>query len=264
MEVYKVIVDRTRQLIQLLVVLPILLPISVNLAYAQVLSLGWEEWQPYQYKDSNETVTGLDIELVQAIAYNIDHELTLVELPWKRHLKNVEHGRTDLAASASKTPEREAFAFFSEPYRSESVVMYVRKADTEKYQFNSLREIIGTDFILAVTRGYYYGEEYEALKDDPEFTKHIREVNDNQFAQRLLLKNRVDGFLEDPVAATVELREEGLLNKVSVHMPIYSDDIYVMFSKKSTNPDLVTEFNRSLAELKANGVIDRIMDKYLN
>ena len=257
------ILDRTRQIIQVLGVIGLLLAASANEAFSQELSLGWEDWKPYQYKDDNETVTGLDIELVQAIVRNIDRELTLVELPWKRHLNNVKQGRTDLAASASKTPEREEYAFFSEPYRTESAVMYVRKEDADMYRFNSLKEIIGTDFKLAVTRGYYYGEEFESLKDDPEFKTNIREVNDNQFAQRQLMKKRVDGFLEDPVAATVELREENLLEKVSVYMPIYSDNIYVMFSKKSTKPEMVIEFNRSLAELKANGVIDKIMDRYL-
>jgi polar amino acid transport system substrate-binding protein len=244
-------------------IISVLFSIAPNHAMAEELSMGWEDWQPYQYKDSNQIVTGLDIELMQAIFGNINQQITLFELPWKRHLNNVESGRTDIAASASKTPEREQYAFFSDPYRTESAVMYIRKADASKYAFDSLRGIIGTDFKLAVTRGYYYGEEFAELMNDPEFKKHVQEVNDNQLAQRQLVRNRVDGFLEDPIAATIELRVEGLLDKVSNHMPIYSDDIYAMFSKKSTSPDLVDAFNKSLAELRANGTYDRIMDKYL-
>lgn len=254
---------RCKNLMQALCAVSILLSTSLNHAVAQELTLGWTDWQPYLYKDSNQVVTGLDIELMQAIFENIGYKITLVELPWKRHLNNVEQGRTDLAASASKTPEREQYAFFSDPYRTESAVMYIRKEDVGKYEFDSLRGIIGTDFTLAVTRGYYYGEEYEELKNDPEFKKRIREVNDDQFAQRQLVRERVDGFLEDPIAATIELRDEGLLEKVSVHMPIYADDIYVMFSKKSTTSDMVKAFNKSLAELRANGVYDQIIDKYL-
>ena len=193
----------------------------------------------------------------------MDYSVTLSELPWKRHLSNVEQGRTDLAASASRTPEREQYAFFSDSYRTESVVMYIRKEDAGKYEFDSLQGLIGTDFTLAVTRGYYYGEEFEELMNDPQFKKRIVEVNDNQLAQRQLARKRVDGFLEDPIAATIELRDEGLLEEVSTHMPIYSDDIYVMFSKKSTSPDIVEAFNISLAELKTNGTYDQIINKYL-
>jgi polar amino acid transport system substrate-binding protein len=244
-------------------IISVLFSIAPNHAMAEELSMGWEDWQPYQYKDSNQVVTGLDVELMQAIFKNIGYQISLAELPWKRHLNNVEQGRTDLAASASKTPEREQYAFFSDPYRTESAVMYIRKADAGKYEFDSLRGIIGTDFNLAVTRGYYYGEEFADLMKDPEFKKRVQEVNDNQLAQRQLVRNRVDGFLEDPIAAAIELRIEGLLDKVSNHMPIYSDDIYAMFSKKSTSPKLVEAFNNSLVELRTNGTYDRIMDKYL-
>lgn len=241
----------------------ILLSASVNQATAAEFSLGWEDWQPYQYKDDSQTVTGLDVELMQAIFKNMDHELSLIELPWKRHLNNVSSGRTDLAASASKTAEREKYAMFSDPYRSESAVMFIRKEDSGKYQFDTLKGIIGTDFKLAVTRGYYYGEEFEGLMKDPAFQKNVQEVNDNQLAQRQLVRNRVDGFLEDPIAASIELRDEGIRDQVVVHMPIYADDIYAMFSKKSTSPELVEAFNKSLAELRSNGEYDRIMDKYL-
>lgn len=237
--------------------------ISMNSAVAQEVSLGWEDWQPYQYKNAKEEVTGLDIELMQAILENIGYQVTLHELPWKRHLNNVETGRTDLAASASKTPEREQYAYFSDPYRTESVVMYIRAEDSGNHKFDSLQGIIGSEFTLAVTRGYYYGEEFEELMKNPEFKKHIREVNDNQLAQRQLVRNRVDGFLEDPIAASIELGDEGLLDKVSIHMPIYSDDIFAMFSKKSTSMEMVEAFNKSLAELKKNGTYDQIMSKYL-
>ena len=119
------------KLMRALAVIGALLSISANHAAAQELTLGWEDWQPYQYQDSNQNVTGLDIELMRAILDNMDDRVTLTELPWKRHLNNVEAGRTDLAASASKTPEREQYAFFSDAYRTESAVMYIRKADGE-------------------------------------------------------------------------------------------------------------------------------------
>jgi polar amino acid transport system substrate-binding protein len=245
-------------------VISALLFLSTNFVLAEELSFGWEDWQPYQYKDSDGQVTGLDIELSQAIFGNFDYQLALQEMPWKRHLNSIEDGSTDIAASASKTPEREEYALFSDPYRTESAVMYIRKADAGIYKFDSLEDIIGSEFKLAVTRGYYYGEEFGELMKNSEFKKNIREVNDNQLAQRQLSLNRVDGFLEDPIAATLELKEEGLLDKVEILMPVYSDNIYIMFSKKSVSPDIVKSFNSSLAELRANGVYDQIMNKYLN
>jgi len=42
-----------------------------------------------------------------------------------------------------------------------------------------------------------------------------------------------------------------------------SDDIFVMFSKKSTALKMIDDFNQSLAAIKAEGVYDQILTKYM-
>ncbi len=44
---------------------------------------------------------------------------------------------------------------------------------------------------------------------------------------------------------------------------IHTGAIHVMFSKKSASPKIVDAFNKSLAQLKSDGTIDKIMIKYL-
>ncbi|MGH1353169.1 MAG: substrate-binding periplasmic protein [Methyloligellaceae bacterium] len=236
--------------------------VSQPFAMADSLSLGWEDWKPYQYESPDGDLTGLDIDLVKAVFENQGKTLKFVQLPWKRHLGNVEAGLIDLAASASRTPEREQYAYFSDPYRSESAALFIRKADQNKYQFSSLDDIIGTNFSLAVVRGYYYGEKFSQLMKNADFRKHVHEVNDNQLAQRQLVRGRVDGFLEDPIAASFELEEEGLADQVINVLPIYSDDIYVMFSKKTLSEADVEAFNKSLAEVRKAGHYDEIIGRY--
>lgn len=249
----------SRKLVVFLCWLVFVLPLS---AVADSLSLGWEDWKPYQYQSSDGELTGLDIEMVKAVFDSQGKSLKFLQLPWKRHLDNLESGHIDLAASASKTPEREQFAYFSDPYRTESAALFIRKTDQDKYQFSSLQDIIGTDFSLAVTRGYYYGEEFSQLMENPDFRKQVQEVNDNQLAQRQLVRGRVDGFLEDPIAATVELEEEGVADQVVNILDIYSDGIYVMFSKKTKTEADVESFNKGLSEIRRSGVYDEIMAKY--
>jgi polar amino acid transport system substrate-binding protein len=47
--------------------------ISMNPAAAQEVSMGWEDWQPYQYRNDRQEVTGLDVELMQAIFENMGY-----------------------------------------------------------------------------------------------------------------------------------------------------------------------------------------------
>ncbi len=60
--------------------------------------MGWESWEPFQYKNDQGEVTGLDIELISAIMGNIDRKISFKEMPWKRHLTLLEGGRVHIAA----------------------------------------------------------------------------------------------------------------------------------------------------------------------
>lgn len=232
-------------------------------ACSNPLLMGWEPWEPYQYQ-INEQLTGLDIELIRTILKNSQCDVTFKEMPWKRHLTEIEKGRVDLAAGASKTSEREVYANYSAPYRTESAVLYVRKGESNSLKYAELKDIINSSFRLGVARGYYYGENYAQLLKQPKFKAQIHDVTDGNLNYKKLLKKRIDGFLDDPFAATARLRREGLQDQIEIHpMKIYSDDIFVMFSKKSVEPGIIDAFNQSLEQLKANGVYQQVVDKYL-
>ncbi len=230
---------------------------------SQELIVGWDTWEPYQYKNNEDIITGLDYELVSSIIKNMGYTPIFKEIPWKRILIEIEHGLLDITTGASKTAERENFAYFSQPYRSESVVLYIRKEDRDKYNFTNLTDIIGTTFKLGVTRGYYYGEEYQELINNPIFKKQVFDTTLDESNFKKLYSRRIDGFLVDPVVGTAGLRKEGLLDQVEILFSIYSNDIFVMFSKESISSELVELFNSSLYELKNNGIYDEILDKYL-
>ena len=228
-----------------------------------LLRMGWEQWKPYQYIDENNQLTGVDIELVGAIVTNMGCDIEFVELPWKRHLVEVEKGKTDIAAGASMTAERQEWAYFTQAYREETRVLFVLKGTSETYQLNSLADIIGT-FRLGVNSGAYNGEEFAQLIEQAEFKKHVEVVNDEVQNHDKLIGKRINGFIADVLSGTNRLRERNLQDNVEVHpVHIHSDNVYVMFSKQSTTPELVETFNKSLALLKENGVYDGILKKYV-
>lgn len=237
-------------------------------AQAQVcdkpLVLGWEPWEPYQYVNRRGDLVGLDVEMVTAIIENMGCKLSYKELPWKRHLNLLKKGSIDLASGASKTAEREEFAYFSAPYRVESAALFVKKGKSEAYKLTKLEDISAIGFKLGVTRGYYYGENYEKLSSDEKFTAQLDEVHNDSFNYYKLQKDRIDGFLADVPSAIAGLKSEALLDTVERHpLKIYEDDIYVMFSKQSTSQEMVEAFNKSLQELKENGTYQQIMDTWL-
>jgi polar amino acid transport system substrate-binding protein len=226
-------------------------------------TIGWEPWMPYQYTNDQKQLTGLDVELVKAIIHEMNCSLTYTQLPWLRLLAFVKQGRIDLAAGASKTLERQEYAYFSSPYRNESNVMFVLKGTAKKYSFKHLSDIINTRFQLGITNGYYYGETFAKLLKNAAFKKHIQGVPSDMINIKKTLKNRVNGFIGDIYAGIASLKKEGVRDQFEIHsVPVSSAKIHIMFSKKACKQKDVDRFNKALNKLQKNGHLKSIVKKY--
>ncbi len=230
---------------------------------SEIISVGWEAWEPYQYRDEKQQLVGLDVEMITAIAKDAGFGVLFKELPWKRILMYVQNGQLDLTAGVSRVPEKEKYADFTEPYRTESAVMYIRKGTAGNYPFADLREILNSSFQLGAEAEYYYGRQYAELMKNPEFEKHIQVVTRGELNYNKLLKGRIDGFLVDPFAGAVYLKKNNLRDQIESHpMPVYSDSIYFMISKKTSSRDLTRRLNHSIKKLKASGALAEIINKW--
>lgn len=241
--------------------------VCVPAAHAEdgrVYVYAWEPWEPYQLENERGELTGLGIDVVRAVLENMDEPAGWQKTPWKRVIKDLKEGHLDAGLGASITQERKEWALFSDPYRQESAVLFVRKEKKDQYDFKSLEDIIGSDFTLGVTRGYYYGPEYERLIKQKDFSDRVEEVKVNENNYRKLQRGRIDGFLADPVSGTAGLKSLGIWDEVAPHpMKVFSNDIHVIFSKKRVGPEYVEKFNKSLEQVRKSGKYDRIMNRYL-
>lgn len=227
-------------------------------------SLGWDTWTPYFFVDESGQVTGLDIELVTSIMENAGLQISLHNMSWIRHLKEVELGRVDIASSAGKSPEREAYANFSDPYRWESASLFVKKGAVERFQFDNMTTMLQNSFTLGIVTGFYYGEEIAALLEDPVLSQMIQIVNSDEMNIKKLQADRIDGFLLDSMVAAQLFKQKGLQDVFEKHpVLVYREPIHVMFSKASTTLDHVDAFNQSLQILRDNGEYERILSNYL-
>lgn len=237
----------------------------------KTLRCGWYLWDPYQYivvRDDDKQLTGLDVQLMRAIFGRMGYEVTYDEVSWAQHLRDVESGARDIAAGAFKTPEREAYAYFSAPFRRETDVLYLRHGETARYRFKDaedlFRQLRDLPFRLGVIDGYLYGPEAARFIGDPANASKIVKVSTDGVNLDNLLEHRIDGFLADRVVASTIAWRRGKQDLVEQYpVTIFSADIYVMFSRKTTTPALVEVFNRTLAELQQSGEYSRIVRGHL-
>lgn len=229
------------------------------------LTVGWEPFEPYQYRGADGTLTGVDVDVVRAVATRVHCEVAFAEGRSATLLQRLQRGDVDVLAGAMRTPARESFALFSDPYRKASFALYVRRGDAAVQRSTSLQALLDTGFRLGVREQFVYGETVDGLQENPVYAdRFVGATLSGQNYQRLL-DLEIDGFLEDPVSARLAIRAQGMQEEVEAHpLPIYSGDVALMFGKTGIDPALVTAVNAALAEMKSSGEVQDIVDKYTN
>lgn len=230
------------------------------------LTVGWEPWKPYQFRNSDGELTGLDVEIVHAVAERLDCSQEYHQRPWTRTLFELEQGGlVTVAAGADRTPEREEYAYFSDPYRTESVYLYTHEDTMERFVLESLADIRATGFRLGITAGYHYGDTFDAHMEDSAFAAQVQPVRSDRQNHRKLMLGRIDGFLADPATTAAIARGKDYRSELAVYpATVKQDDIHVMFSKQRHSRELVERFNKALAELRESGEYEAIMERYLD
>ena len=227
------------------------------------LTMGWDPWAPYQYLSPDNKVNGLEIDLISSMANQAGCSIAFVQGDWMNLLKGIRNGTVDLLGGASKTPQRAEFATFSNPYRHESFVLYIRAEQKKELASKSLAELLNNGFRLGVTEDYIYGDKVAAFQDDSSLTSQIVTVPVTEVNYYNLTQHQIDGFLEDPFVAAYTIRRKGLSDQIeSTSIEVASGDVSIMFSKESVPDDVIERFNQGLAAIKASGEYQIILDKY--
>lgn len=227
------------------------------------LKLGFESWEPYQYVGLEQQASGLDIEIVQAVAGRMNCTLVLQHGTWQELLGQFRQGQLDVLLGASKTPAREEFALFSDPYRAEQFQLFVRKDDADKYKFESVAEMVAAKHKVGLISDYYYGEQISALYSDEHMRPQFVESSMSEQNIAVLLDDQVDAVLEDSFVGAAIIRRKGLEQEVQAHsIKLDETPIYVMFSKSTVQPEQVSSFNQALQQLKDSGDYQLLVGKY--
>jgi polar amino acid transport system substrate-binding protein len=144
----------------------------------------------------------------------------------------------------------------------------VRKGEQKKFKFNTAEELVkilesGT-YKLGVIDGYFYGSTLMQYINDPQYADRILKVKDDRANFTNLLENKIDAFpIDHLVGATLGWRHGWQKQVVEMPNPVFEDSIHVLFSKKTTNPELVDRFNQTLLQMQHSGEYNKVMRNYL-
>ncbi len=233
----------------------VLLPSTGTPKEDNELVIGYEEWSPYSYHNENHQLVGLDIEIATLILTRMSKKFTFREAPSKRILSELKKGGPSTVGTSSfKRSEREEYAYFSDVYRNESIVMMVKKDNLPSFPYKTLTDLVGINFQIGVVRGAIYGEEYSKLIQNPVFVKQLQYVSSEEQSYRKLLNNRLDGVLGAYTTFLPIAIEKGILDAVVPLMTTETIPLRFIFSRKIFTLDFIRNFNIELKRfIRENG-----------
>lgn len=212
-------------------------------------------YEPYQYKLPDGTITGFEVELVNAACERMQRECVWVEQAWDGIIPALQARKFDLIASAMNiTEERSNQVLFSDPYYQVPSV-WVGKADDD-YDFDSSLE----ERTIGVQQSTIQDEYVTQFYPDAE----IRRYADSGSVVVDMNAGRLDlVFTAFPLAKRTMLNDERFKRKgelVTGPESIYGPGIGAAFRQR--DEALAEAFNESMHELKKDGTFDVIFESY--
>ncbi len=236
----------------------------------KLLRGGWYPSDPYQYRLYRYGIpilTGFDVEIERALARVMGVELTLTPQPWADQLAAIAAGKADLAAGATYTPERETYAYFSQPYRNETDVLILPRGAGSRYNFRTIEQMLNVfasqHFRLGVIAGYVYADDrVNRFIADPANQAHIVRAADDAENLQDLLDGRTDGFLADRISGITTAWRQHKGSLIEEYPLRFSTDIHFMLSRASQNREMLARLDAAINEIRRSGEFRRIADAY--
>jgi ABC-type amino acid transport substrate-binding protein len=226
----------------------------------QLVTLTGDPWPPYIIGElGKEAESGVGIELVYAIFSRVDGiELHIPLVPWNRALREVERGDKDGIAILLKTPEREAYMDYTdEVFRSHSTIWYSTSNFPQGFDWQNPDDF--KRYRIGGVRGHSYGEELDRMTADGSLA--VVEVSSARQLFAMLAKGRIQLAIADRLvgASFADEYVDSDQRLLSVKKPLAGEVYHIAFSKKSETRHLIPVLNRVIAELKHEGVVQRLI-----
>ncbi len=207
------------------------------------------EFAPWEYYEGDKIV-GIDPEIAQAIADKLGMTLEIEDMAFDSIIPAVTSGKADFGAAGMTVDEdRMVFVDFTDTYANASQVIIVKETS----------EIAGSADLSDKKIGVQLGTTGDLLATDLAGDDNVERYNKGFEAVQALLQDKIDAVVIDSAPANVFVEQSQGLKVCDEAM---SQEEYAIAVAKG-NTELLDKINGALKELKEDGTIDAIMNKYI-
>lgn len=201
--------------------------------------------------DEGKKPVGFDIEMMEAVAQKAGFQVEWVNIGFDAVISGVSQCQYDAAAAAiTITDERKQNALFSDPYINAGQIVTVRKDETG---------ITGTADLVGKKLGAQLGTTGEIEAKNIQ-DADVKPYDSYDLAFLDLMNGQIDAVIADYPTALGFIGQNS--DKLMTVGEVFTNESYgIMVCKDKA--DLVAKMNKALAELKADGTIAKLEQKWL-
>ena len=204
---------------------------------------------PYEYHEGGEIV-GIDVEIAQAIAEKLDKELKIEDMEFGAIIDAVASGKADMGVAGMTVREdRLENANFSDPYTTATQVIIVQEGS----------DITEADHLADKSVGVQENTTGDSVVSDDYPDADVQRYKNGADAVLALVQGKVDAVVIDNEPAKVFVSQnEGL---AILESPYAVEEYAIAIAKD--NDELLEQVNTVIGELKEDGTLQQIIDKYI-
>ena len=210
-------------------------------------------YAPFEFKDSDQTYKGIDVDIINKVAEIKGWDIDMSFPGFDAAVNAVQAGQADaIMAGMTKTSEREKVFTMSDTYYDTKVVIATTKANTiSKYEQLKGKKV-------GVKTGTAAQRFLEKNKDKYGYTLKTFDTGDLMYNS--LSAGDVDAVMDDQPVIEYAINQ-GQNLKISMKGEAVGSFAFGV-KKGSKHEHLVTEFNEALAQMKKDGSLDEIINKW--
>ena len=208
---------------------------------------------PFVFQNSSNQYIGIDMDLIKAIAEDQGFEIEITNPGFDAAINAVQSGQADgMIAGMSVTDARKETFDFSDSYYTANTILGVKESST----ISSYEDLNGK--IVGVKNGT--ASQTFLTENQSKYGYKIKTFADGSSMYDSLNTGSIDAVMDDEPVLKYSISQGQKLKTPIEGTPIGETAFAV---KKGSNPELIEMFNNGLANLKASGEFQKILDKYL-
>ena len=210
-------------------------------------------YAPFEFKDSDQVYKGIDVEILDKVAEINGWTLEKSFPGFDAAVNMVQSGQADaIMAGMTKTKEREQVFTMSDTYYDTKVVIATKKSN----------KITSYDQLKGKTVGVKNGTAAQRFlqKNKDKYGYTIKTFDTSDLMNNSLSTGAVDAIMDDQPVIEYAIKQG---QDLSINMEGEAVGSFAFGVKKDgSHENLIKQFNTALAQMKKDGTLDQIIEKW--